>query len=94
MAAARASVDEFFRNKESRSAMWQQTHSIMFQPTADFESMKDAPIISDFRFRPQLHVVGLGFTIGSCFIGIPLAGVPVEQRSVAVSLFVCAADSG
>jgi hypothetical protein len=52
------------------------------------------PIISDLRFKPQIHVAGIGFAIGSCFIGIPIVGVPVEQRSVAITVFVCARDSG
>jgi len=92
--AAQASVDEFFRNEESRASMWRQSRTIMFQPASDFGVKEQDPIISDFRFKPQIHVVGLGVTIGSCFLGIPLAGVPVEQRTVAISLFVCAKDSG
>jgi hypothetical protein len=91
---ARASVDDYFSNDESRAAMWRQTHSIMFEPANEFVVKEEEPVISDLRFIPRIHVVGLGVTIGSCFIGIPLAGVPVEQRTVAISLVVCAKDSG
>jgi hypothetical protein len=66
----------------------------MFEPANEFVVKEEEPVISDLRFIPRIHVVGLGVTIGSCFIGIPLAGVPVEQRTVAISLFVCAKDSG
>ena len=92
--AAKTSVDEHFRNEEFRASMWRQSRSTMFQPASEFMLQEEEPIIPDFRFKPAIHVVGLGFTIGSCFIGIPLAGVPVEQRTVAISLFVCANDSG
>lgn len=91
--AAKASVDERFRNEETRKSMWRQSRSIMFQPTSDFLVKEEEPIIAGFRFRPQIHVVGLGVTIGSCFIGVPLVGVPVEERTVAISLFVCAKKS-
>lgn len=70
--AAKAIVDEYFRQEETR----------------------EEPILADIRFKPRVHVLGLGVTIGSCFIGIPIAGVPVEQRSVAIPLFVCAKESG
>jgi hypothetical protein len=92
--AARTTVDDRFKKEEFRASMWRQTHSIMFEPVGDFVVREEEPVISDFRFRPQIHVVGLGVTIGSCFIGIPLAGVPVEQRTVAINLVVCAQDSG
>jgi hypothetical protein len=74
--AARASVDDFFRNEKSRASMWRQTRSIMFKPASDFVVREEEPAIPDFRFKPEIHVVGLGLTIGSCFIGIPIAGVP------------------
>ena len=90
----KASVDEYFRREEFRVSMWRRSHSIMFQPASDIVAKEIEHIISDFRFKPRVHVVGLGVTIGSCFIGIPIAGVPVEQRTVAIRLFVCAQDSG
>jgi hypothetical protein len=87
-----ASVDGLFRSEESRASMWRQTRSIMFKPAGNFVAREEEPAIPDFRFTPEIHVVGLGLTIGSCFIGIPIAGVPVEQRTVAINLFVCAKD--
>jgi hypothetical protein len=90
--AARATVDDFFGNEASRTSMWRQTRSIMFKPTGDLVVKGEEPAIPDFRFTPEIHVVGLGLTLGSCFIGIPIVGVPVEQRTVAINLFVCAKD--
>jgi len=74
--------------------MWRQTYSTMFKPAGDTLSLEEEPVISDLRFIPRIHVFGLGVTIGSCFIGLPLVGVPVEQRSTMIPLFVCAGDSG
>lgn len=92
--AAKATVDENFAQEESRVSMWRRSHSIMFQPVNDIVVKDKEPILSNFRFKPRVYVVGLGVTIGSCFIGIPIVGVPVEQRNVAMTLFVCAQDSG
>lgn len=92
-AAARARIDDDFRSEQSRASIWQQTRSAMFEP-GEFVAQEEAPVMSGVQFRPQVHVLGLGLTIGSCFIGIPLLGVPVEQRTVAINLFVCASDSG
>lgn len=91
---AKASVDQYYRNEESRAVKWRQSRTIMFQPPGSFEIPEEDPVIPDFRFKPEIHVVGLGVTIGSCFVGIPLAGVPVEQRTVAMTFVVCAEDSG
>ena len=92
--AAKAIVDEYFRQEETRAAMWRQSRSIIFQPAGDMVLKQEEPIIADIRFTPRVHVLGLGVTIGSCFIGIPIAGVPVEQRTVAITLIVCAQHSG
>lgn len=92
--SAKAIVDQLFRQEESRASMWRQSRSIMFQPTSDFVVKDVESIISDLRFKPQIHVVGLGLTIGSCFIGIPFIGVPVEQRTVAINIFVCGQSAG
>jgi hypothetical protein len=78
--------------EEIRAPMWRRTHSIMFQSAGSFVPKQQEPIIPDFQFRPQVHVAGLGMTIGSCFIGLPIVGVPVEERTVAIRLFVCAKD--
>jgi hypothetical protein len=91
--AAKASVDELFRNEKFRASMWHQSYSTMFQPAGGLVAKDEQPIIEGFEFKPEIHVVGLGMTIGSCFIGIPLAGVPVEDRTVGVSLWVCAKRS-
>lgn len=82
--------DEKVRQEVSRSAMWRQSYSIMFQPESEQVLREQDPVIPNFRFKPQVHVAGLGITLGSCFIGIPIVGVPVGDRTVAISLFVCA----
>ncbi len=79
---------EQIRREGSQSTMWRRTHSIMFKPEDEFVPRED-PVLPNFRFKPQVRVAGLGFTVGSCFIGIPLVGVPVEERTVGVRLFVC-----
>jgi len=76
--------------EETRALMWRKTHSVMFQSAGGFVPKQQEPVIQDFQFRPQVHVAGLGVTIGSCFIGLPIVGVPVEERTVAISFFVCA----
>lgn len=81
-------------HEEVRKSMWRQTRSVMFQPTDEFVPNDQEPLLADLRFKPELHVVGLGFKIGSCFIGLPLIGVPVEERSAAIRIFVCADGSG
>ena len=80
--------------EEIRAPMWRKTHSIMFRSEGSFVPKQQEPIIPDFQFKPQVHVAGLGVTIGSCFIGLPIVGVPVEERTVGIRLFVCAKDSG
>ena len=87
--AVKASVDEHFRQEETRSSMWQRSHSIMFQPTNSTALIDKEPVLSGVRFKHRSRVIGLGLNIGSCFIGIPVAGVPVENRSTAISIFVC-----
>lgn len=80
--------------EEVRESMWRQTHSVMFQQTNEFVPKDERPVLANLNFKPEIHVVGLGVTIGSCFVGLPLVGVPVEERTVAIRLFVCADDSG
>jgi hypothetical protein len=92
--AAKEIVDDQFRQEKSRASMWRQSYSVMFQPGDEIAVKQEKPILADIRFIPQIHVLGIGLTIGSCFIGIPIAGVPVEQRNVAMTFFVCAQDSG
>jgi hypothetical protein len=91
---AKQSVDERFRQEDVRASMWQQSRSVMFQPDDDFKVNELVPILADFNFREPVGILGLGFTIGSCFIGIPLLGVPVEERSVGITLVICRNSSG
>ena len=81
-------------NETTRQSMWLQSRSVMFAPEDEFTPSAEGPVLADLRFRPEIHVAGIGLTIGSCFVGLPLIGVPVEQRTVAIRLFVCADGSG
>ena len=93
IAATVASIgNEKQEREETRALMWSKTHWIMFQSAGGFVPKQQEPVIQDFQFRPQVHVAGLGVTIGSCFIGFPIVGVPVEERTVAIRFFVCAKD--
>lgn len=74
--------------------MCEQTRSVMFRPVDEYVPGEAEPVLAGLRFKPEIHVFGLGLTIGSCFVGLPLLGVPVEERSVAIRLFVCANDAG
>lgn len=86
---ARASIARSLRQEESRASMWQQSRSSMFQPADDIEMMDEGPLLSNIRFIQRSRVLGLGFNFGSCFFGIPIAGVPVEDRSIGPTIFVC-----
>lgn len=86
--------NNYQEREETRMSMWRQTRSVMFQPTNEFVPDEQQPVIADLRFRPEIHVIGLGVTVGSCFIGLPLVGVPVEKRTVGIRLLVCADDPG
>jgi len=92
--AVRSVISDVDRDESLRAGMWRQSGSLMFRPSGQPVADVDEPVLEDFRFRPKVHVAGLGVTIGSCFIGVPLVGVPVEDRTVAITLFVCARDSG
>ncbi len=94
VASVRESSLERALREDSRDLMWRQNYSVMFKADDEFVANDDEPAIPGFRFKPRIHVAGLGFSIGGCFIGIPLVGVPVEQRTVGVSLFVCTSDAG
>lgn len=88
--AAREIVDDHWRKEQLRASMWRQTHSVMFQPRSDGGiTREEVPLMANLDFRDPAGVLGLGFTIGSCFVGIPLAGIPVEERSTAITLFYC-----
>ena len=80
------------RQEEARSRLWQTNRSIMFQGGPKIIVEEPEPVLDDFSFKPEIHVGGVGLTIGSCFIGVPLVGVPVEHRTVGPNLFVCAQD--
>lgn len=79
------------RQAEAREdAMWRQSYSMMFERAETFTAEAPPPPIDGFRFEPEFRVLGIGLKIGNCFFGIPILGVPVEQRSVGPNVIVCA----
>lgn len=86
-------VDLYFKQQDARAAMWRRTDSVMHQPTSVFRPRESEPLLPDFRFKPGVDVVGLGFKLGSCFFGVPLAGIPVEERTAEITVIVCARDA-
>ena len=82
-------ADERVKKEESREHMWRQTRSVMFADTGEFDVHEPAPIIADLEFKVPVGVLGVGITIGGCFIGIPLAGIPVEERTAAPTVIYC-----
>ena len=89
-----SSIDNLAHRATAQEALWRKTGSVMYKATDELNLREEAPLLANFRFKPEVHVFGLGVTIGSCFVGIPIAGVPVEERTVAIRLFVCASESG
>jgi len=82
-------VDARFEYEKTREALWRQTGSVMFADTGEFNTDEPATIINDLKFRVPVGVLGIGITIGGCFIGIPLAGIPVEERTVGPNVIYC-----
>lgn len=87
--SAKEAVSEYYRQEDIRAAMWQQSYSTMFKGEDVFDSLVATPILDDFQFREPVGVLGVGLTIGSCFFGVPLAGIPVEERTVAITILYC-----
>ncbi|HNP36322.1 MAG TPA: hypothetical protein PKK10_10750 [Woeseiaceae bacterium] len=82
-------VDDYFRQEGVRAAMWRQTGSVMFQDDGKPATTEVEPIIADVKFKRPVGVLGLGITIGGCFFGIPIAGIPVEERTAGPTIFYC-----
>lgn len=82
-------VDDLERRDRALAEMWRQSPSVMFESENEFEVIEVRAVMADLGFIEPVGVIGLGFTLGSCFIGIPLAGVPVEERTAVISLWVC-----
>lgn len=93
--AARQSIDSYFREQDALAARWQLDRSVMFRPDDGYDEFTAEPAtFRDLPFRAPVGVAGIGITIGRCFIGLPLLGVPVEQRSPhGLNLVVCAPES-
>ena len=88
--AASQSVNDRYRQEEIRKIMWRNTGSVMFKDTGEFDFHEAPTIIADREFRVPLGVLGIGITIGGCFFGIPLAGIPVEKRTIGPNVIYCA----
>lgn len=91
---AKATFDDLARQEAARDTLWHQTHSVMFQPSDSNVIVEEAPLLANVKFIPRVHVLGLGVTIGSCFIGLPFLGVPLDKRATSgITLFVCADEA-
>jgi hypothetical protein len=90
----KASTDAQIRQEAARDALWRETHSVMFQPNDSSVRIEEAPLLANVQFIPRVHVLGLGVTVGSCFIGLPFLGVPLDKRATSgITLFVCADEA-
>ena len=87
---AREAVAARFEQEDVRERMWRQTASVMFADTGEFDFEEPETIIAAQKFRVPVGVLGIGLTIGGCFFGIPLAGIPVEERSAGPTVIYCA----
>jgi hypothetical protein len=83
--------DEQFREEMLQESRWKKSRSVMFESGRRLAPIELEPILSDFTFKRR--VVGLGFSLGYCFIGFPIAGIPVENRAINITLFTCGAES-
>ncbi len=87
--SAKRTMTDRFDQEEVRMSMWRKTGSVMFQDIGEFDFQEPATIIANREFRVPVGVLGIGITIGSCFIGIPLAGIPVDRRSAGPNVIYC-----
>lgn len=88
-ASARKIIEEDYRREDIRESMWRQTRSTMFEGEGTVVAFAESPVLEDLPFHQAAGVLGLGVTLGSCFFGVPLAGIPVEERTVAITVLYC-----
>ncbi len=86
---AKQTMADRYEQEEVRKSMWRQTGSVMFRDTGEFDFQEPDTIIAKSEFRIPVGVLGIGITLGGCFIGIPLAGIPVDRRSAGPNLIYC-----
>lgn len=86
--AAREIVAREFARQDADDANWRRTGSVMFERRRQ-PAVHESQLMADLAFVRRSRVLGIGLNIGGCFFGIPLAGVPVEQRTAGPSLIVC-----
>ncbi|MDJ0918651.1 MAG: hypothetical protein QNJ05_12870 [Woeseiaceae bacterium] len=72
-----------------REARWRTSGSVLFKPGEEKPLELDGQILPSYHFRDPVGVVGLGLSFGQCFIGIPLIGIAVEDRTPGVGLIYC-----
>lgn len=87
--SARQIIDDRFDQEEIRKSMWRNTGSVMFKDTGEFDFHEPETVMAESKFRVPLGVLGIGITIGGCFFGIPLAGIPVERRTAGPTVIYC-----
>jgi hypothetical protein len=77
------------QREEALASMWRKSPSVMFESQNEIGVVDVEQLMANFDFREPVGVAGVGFAVGSCFVGIPLVGVPVEERSVGIRLWYC-----
>ena len=87
--SARQNIEDRFNQEAVRKSLWQKTRSVMFKGTGEFDFHEPATVIANREFRVPVGVLGIGVTIGGCFFGIPLAGIPLERRTTGPTLIYC-----
>ena len=92
-AIANTAAAEYLQHRSEaetrKSDKWQTTGSVLFKPGEKEALELNAQILPSYQFRNPAGVLGLGLSFGQCFVGIPVAGIPVEDRTAAITIFYC-----
>ena len=88
---AQTTVEEHYELQATRNETWanSKTRSVVIQRGEEFVAQNDEAVVDDVEFVVRSRVFGIGLNIGRCFIGVPIAGVPVEDRTGHITVFVC-----
>ena len=91
--AAKSAAVEYLQTRSTadaqRMAKWRTSGSVLFKPEEEAPLDLDSQVLPSYPFRNPAGVAGLGLTVGQCFVGLPLIGIPVEDRTPTVGLIYC-----
>lgn len=82
-------VELLHAEEARREERWRTSGSVLFEPRADVPNPAEVNLLPDYRFLEPAGVLGLGIPFGECFVGLPLIGIPVEDRTPGITLFYC-----